>query len=67
MYDVIVIGAGPAGLAAGIYCANSGLQTLILEAKKDAGGRMLRARSIINYPGFPEKITGLELAKKMMR
>lgn len=67
MYDVIIAGAGPAGLAAGIYCANSGLRTLILESKKDVGGRMRRARSIINYPGFPEEITGRELAKSMTR
>jgi thioredoxin reductase (NADPH) len=66
MYDVIVVGAGPAGLAASIYCANSGLQTLILESNREAGGRMLRAQSIINYPGFPEKVTGRELAKRMI-
>lgn len=67
MYDVVIVGAGPAGLAAGIYCANFGLRTLILESKKDVGGRMRRARSIINYPGFPEEITGRELAERMMR
>jgi len=67
MYDVIVLGAGPAGLAAGIYCANSGLRTLILESKKHAGGRILKARDIVNYPGFPEKVTGRELAKRMIR
>jgi len=67
MYDVIIIGAGPAGLAAGIYSANFGLQTLILESNKEAGGRALKARRIINYPGFPEKVTGHELAEKMKR
>jgi thioredoxin reductase (NADPH) len=67
MYDVIVVGAGPTGLAASIYCANSGLRTLVLESKKEAGGRMLRARCIINYPGFPKKVTGRELANKMIR
>lgn len=66
MYDVIVVGAGPTGLAAGIYCANFGLRTLILESKRKVGGRMLKARSIINYPGFPENVTGRELAERMM-
>jgi len=67
MYDVIVVGAGPTGLAVSIYCANSGLRTLVLESGEEAGGRMLRARSIINYPGFPEKIAGRELANRMIR
>lgn len=67
MYDVIIVGAGPAGLAAGIYSAFFGLRTLILESNKEAGGRVLKARSIINYPGFPEKINGRELANRMAR
>lgn len=67
MYDVIIVGAGPTGLAAGIYSAFFGLRTLILESNKEAGGRVLEARSIINYPGFPEKVSGRELANKMAR
>jgi len=67
MYDIIIIGSGPAGLAAGIYSSLYGLRTLILESKKEAGGRTLKARSIINYPGFPEKIKGRELVNKMMQ
>lgn len=67
MFDVIVVGAGPAGLAAGTYSAFFGLETLILESGKRAGGRMLKARRIVNYPGFPQKVIGQELASKMMR
>lgn len=67
MYNIIIVGAGPAGLAAGIYSSFYGLRTLILESKKEAGGRALKARSIINYPGFPEKITGRELVNKMVQ
>ncbi len=67
LFDVIIVGAGPAGLAAGIYSAFFGLDTLVLESGKQAGGRMLRARKIVNYPGFPEKITGRELASRMAR
>ena len=67
MYDVIIVGAGPTGIAAGIYSANFGLKTLILESNKQAGGRVRKARNIINYPGFPEKITGHELVNKMTR
>jgi thioredoxin reductase (NADPH) len=65
LFDIVVVGAGPAGLAAGYYCAFFGLETLILESGKQAGGRMLKARKIGNYLGFPEKITGTELAGRM--
>jgi len=60
---LIIIGAGPAGLAAGIYATRSGLKTLILE-EKIAGGTTADAPSIENYPGF-QTISGLELAQKM--
>ena len=60
---MIIIGAGPAGLAAGIYATRSGLKTLILE-EKIAGGTTADAPSIENYPGF-QTISGLELAQKM--
>lgn len=61
--ELVIIGAGPAGLAAGIYAARSGLETLILE-EKIAGGTTADAPSIENYPGF-QSISGLELAQKM--
>lgn len=62
-YDVIIIGAGPAGLAAGIYAARAGLQCVILE-KGVAGGQVLTSPSIENYPGFPE-VSGMKLMEIM--
>lgn len=62
-WDMIIIGAGPAGLAAGIYGARSGLKTLVLEVKM-AGGTTADAPLIENYPGF-QSINGMELAQKM--
>lgn len=52
MYDLIIIGAGPAGLAAGIYGGRARLRTLILE-KSTVGGRAYTTREIVNYPGIP--------------
>jgi thioredoxin reductase (NADPH) len=62
--DVIVIGAGPAGLTAAIYCAWLGLKTIVLEAGI-AGGRAYLAPKIENFPGFPEGIKGNELVERM--
>jgi thioredoxin reductase (NADPH) len=62
-WDVIIIGAGSAGLSAGIYAVRSGLKTLILEEKL-AGGTIADASTVVNYPGFAE-ISGGELAEKM--
>lgn len=62
-WDLIIIGAGAAGLAAGIYGARSGLKTLILEEKM-AGGTTADAPAIENYPGF-QSTSGIELAQKM--
>jgi len=61
-WDLIIVGAGPAGLTAGIYAARSGLKTLIIE-EKIAGGTVGDAPVIENYPGF-ESISGAELAQK---
>ena len=62
-WDLIIIGAGAAGLAAGIYGARSGLKTLIIEEKM-AGGTTSDAPVVENYPGFAQ-ISGGELAEKM--
>jgi thioredoxin reductase (NADPH) len=62
-WDLIIIGGGAAGLAAGIYGARSGLKTLVLDEKL-AGGTMADAPLIENYPGF-QSINGMELAQKM--
>lgn len=63
-WDLIIIGAGAAGLAAGIYGVRSGLKTLIIEEKM-AGGTTADAPVIENYPGF-ERISGMELAQRMV-
>src|SRR4030067_2719428 len=62
-YDVIIIGAGAAGVSAGIYAARSGLKTLIIEEKM-AGATTAHAPTVENYPGFTQ-INGAELAEKM--
>jgi len=63
-WDLIIIGAGAAGLAAGIYGARSGLKTMIIEEKM-AGGTTSDAPTVENYPGFSQ-IGGAELAEKMV-
>ena len=62
-WDIIIIGAGSAGLAAAIYAVRSGLKTLVLD-EKFAGGTITDAPTIVNYPGFVS-ISGGELAQKM--
>ena len=62
-YDVIIIGAGPAGLTAGIYAARANLKTLLIE-RFGAGGQILNTYEVDNYPGLPE-VTGAELGQKM--
>ena len=62
-YDVIIIGAGPAGLTAGIYAARAELKTLLIE-RFGPGGQILNTYEVDNYPGLPE-ITGAELGMKM--
>ena len=63
-WDLIIIGAGPAGLTSGIYGARSGLKTLILE-EKTPGGAAAESPLIENYPGFPA-VSGRELIDKMV-
>ena len=63
-WDLIIIGAGPAGLTAGIYGARSGLKTLVLE-EGTPGGEAADTPLVENYPGFPEGISGRELSDKM--
>ncbi|HOW13575.1 thioredoxin-disulfide reductase [Methanosarcina sp.] len=62
MYDLIIIGGGPAGIAAGIYAVRFGLDTIILE-RNEISGQISMADVVENYPGFPS-ISGLELMEK---
>ena len=59
MYDIIIIGAGPAGLSAGIYTSRLGMKTLILE-KLNPGGQITLSSEIENYPGVCEVKSGIE-------
>ena len=62
-YDVIIIGAGPAGLTAGIYAARAGLDALLIE-RYGAGGQILNTYEVDNYPGLPG-LSGAELGTRM--
>ncbi len=63
-YDCVIIGGGPAGLTAGIYTTRARLKTLLLE-EKTVGGESVVADKIENYPGFPDGISGFDLASAM--
>jgi thioredoxin reductase (NADPH) len=65
MYDIVIIGGGPAGLTAGIYASSLGLKTLIIEGESPP--RITLATKINNYPGFPEGISGIELLNKIKK
>ncbi|HZI95880.1 MAG TPA: thioredoxin-disulfide reductase [Candidatus Paceibacterota bacterium] len=62
--DLIIIGGGPAGLTAGIYAGRAKLKTLLFTGSV-LGGQLMLSEQIDDFPGFPEKITGPELIKKM--
>lgn len=64
MYDVIIIGSGPAGLSAAIYAGRAGLRTVVIEQAPFSGGQMLNTYEVDNYPGLPG-ISGMELGRKM--
>jgi thioredoxin reductase (NADPH) len=65
-WDIIVVGGGPAGLAAAIYCGRSLRKTLVLE-KQVFGGQIVNADIIENYPGFAEPIVPAELMDQMFK
>ena len=64
IYEVLIIGGGPAGLTAGLYASRAGLTTLLIE-KGIFGGQITYAEHVENFAGFPEGISGIELGKKM--
>lgn len=64
IYDVIVIGAGPAGLAAGIYGKRAGYDILVLDTSSISGGQILNTYEVDNYPGIPG-VSGTDLANAM--
>jgi thioredoxin reductase (NADPH) len=63
MYDVIIIGAGPSGLAASVYGASEGLKTLLIE-RSNPGGQASSSARIENYLGFPSGLSGAELTRR---
>ncbi len=64
VYDVIIIGGGPAGLSAGLYASRARLATLLIE-KAIFGGQIANAELVENYPGFPDGISGFDLGQLM--
>lgn len=65
MYDIIIIGGGPAGLTAGLYAGRSKLKTLIIE-KAVAGGQISGTAFVENYPGSIDEATGMGLSERML-
>lgn len=64
VYDMVIVGGGPAGYTAALYAARAGLRVILLE-KLSAGGQMALTSQIDNYPGFPDGVDGFLLAESM--
>lgn len=63
-YELVILGAGPAGLSAGLYAARARVDHVIIE-KGAPGGQVLNTDWVDNYPGFPDGISGFDLSEKM--
>ncbi len=69
-WDVVIIGAGPGGLAASLTTAHRGLTTLVIEAKNKPGGQpqfLYSDKRIVDIPGFPDGVTGQEISERVYR
>lgn len=63
-YDIAIVGGGPGGYTAALYCARAGLSVLVLE-RLAPGGQMAATGQVDNYPGFPQGVDGFELGQRM--
>ena len=63
LYDLCIVGAGPAGLAAAVYAASEGLQTVVVE-REAPGGQAGQSAAIENYLGFPKGLSGADLTQR---
>lgn len=64
IHDIVIVGGGPAGLAAGLYAARANRRTLLVEARAP-GGQIALTGDVENYPGFPEGVNGFDLGMQM--
>lgn len=65
--DVVIVGSGPAGLAAAVYAASEGLLVTVVERARQLGGQAATSSRIMNYLGFPEGVSGDQLTKRAVR
>ena len=66
LWDVVIVGGGPAGYSAALYAVRAGYSTLVVEMLSP-GGQMAATNAIENYPGFVESVDGFELAMTMQQ